>query len=237
MLAPLPERFFSARASASAEAGFVVAMVEASHGLSLKPRFSMPVCTASCSISRQMRCSSSMNDGCSLTASERSAGRSTSMTALMPAGPCGEDDHPIREEHGLVDLGVTTAVVLARAGSSTAPPASAPGVCASAPRTLVEQQELRLYHQGARDIDALAHPAGELVRIVLGEAARRPASPIERTPRRSALPSLPCRSRPYIRSLDHRAPGNRLSCWNTMAPIGTRSATVRPSTRMSPAVT
>ena len=62
---------------------------------------------------------------------------------------------------------------------------------------LVEQQELRLDRESARDIDALAHAARELVRIVLGKAAE----PDEVDQRARALPALglgepPCRSRP-----------------------------------------
>src|SRR5262245_16189455 len=75
---------------------------------------------------------------------------------------------------------------------------------------LVEQQELRLDRESARDIDALAHAAGELVRIVLGKAAQ----PDQIDQRARPLPALGL-GEPALQVeavgpvLDDRAPGKQ----------------------------
>jgi hypothetical protein len=148
---------------------------------------SMPVRSASCSISRQTRCSSATNAGWCLSASDRPSGRSTA-DVLDAGGPRREHHDAVGEKHRLVDLmgDEQRGSLGAREDLQQFHLHEFARLRVERRERLVEQQELRLHRERARDIDALAHAAGELVRIVLGKAAQ----PDELDQRARPLPAL-----------------------------------------------
>jgi len=91
---------------------------------------------------------------------------------LHPSGPRREDDHAVGEEHGLGDvvrdedrrlLGLAPdaeKLLLHRLSR----------LRVERGERLVEQEQLRVGREGAREVDALLHTAGELGRPAVGEA-------------------------------------------------------------------
>src|SRR5262245_30466313 len=92
---------------------------------------------------------------------------------LDAGGPRREHDDAVGEEHSLVDLvsHEQRGGLGAREDFQQFHLHEFARLRVERGERLVEQQELRLYRESARDIHALAHAAGELVRIVLGKAS------------------------------------------------------------------
>ena len=133
-----------------------------------------------------------------LDRSVRAGGRSTSITSLMCAGRAENTTTRFdRKIASLIWWVMNSAVVRgARENLQQFHLHELAGLRVERRERLVEQDQLRLHHQGARDVDALAHAAGQLVRIMLGEARRPTRSMSERRAPHFGLDSLPWISRP-----------------------------------------
>ena len=94
---------------------------------------------------------------------------------------------------------------------------------------LVEQKELRLHDQRARDIDALAHPAGKLVRVVIGKTGEADQFDQGQRPLPAlglGEPALQVETVHHV--FAHGAPGKQAVVLKHHGPVGPRSAH-RPS--------
>ena len=107
-----------------------------------------------------------------LIASARGRGSSISTVSLQPSRPAREHQHAVGQEHRLVDLVGDEQHGLA----ALLPDAhqlglhDLAGLRVERRERLVHQQDFRVDRERAGEVDALAHAAGQLARIVVLEA-------------------------------------------------------------------
>ena len=186
-----------------------------------------------------------MNSGVRLSASERGRGSLISMLSCSRPGPPREHQHAVGQKHRLVDLVGDEQHGLA----ALLPDAQQLGLHDLARlrvergERLVHQQHVGIDRERAGEIDALAHAAGKLARIIVLEAAE--ADELEQVERALALLVADLARRPRGRSARWPAPCARAAgcrsgtrsrgCCPARAAAGRRAGWCRSVAGSSPA--